>query len=145
MSAELKKLIDTLAQHLNENQIILNSKVTEIDESGDQLIVITENGTQFIADQVIICLPPELAGASISFKPRLPQEINQLLSTVQTWMSGAIKFAIEYSEPFWRQKGFSGMLYSHAGIIVEMYDPTNFEESKFGFTGFLNGGAAVYS
>lgn len=37
------------------------------------------------------------------------------------------------------------MLYSHAGIITEMYDHTNFEEDKFGFTGFLNGGAASYS
>lgn len=26
-----------------------------------------------------------------------------------------------------------------------MYDHTNFEEDKFGFTGFLNGGAAFYS
>jgi monoamine oxidase len=37
------------------------------------------------------------------------------------------------------------MLYSHSGIIAEMYDHTNFEEDKFGFTGFLNGAAASYS
>ncbi|MEJ5103989.1 flavin monoamine oxidase family protein [Chryseobacterium sp. MYb328] len=108
-------------------------------------MVKTENNDQFIADQVIISIPPQLAGNSISFPPHLPHEIQTLLPTVQTWMSGAIKFAIEYSEPFWRQEGFSGMLYSHAGIIVEMYDHTNFEESKFGFTGFLNGGSASYS
>ncbi len=28
---------------------------------------------------------------------------------------------------------------------MEMYDHTNFEENKFGFTGFLNGGASGYS
>ena len=28
---------------------------------------------------------------------------------------------------------------------MEMYDHTNFEEDKFGFTGFLSGGAAAYS
>ena len=37
------------------------------------------------------------------------------------------------------------MLYSHADIVVEMYDHTNFEENKYGFTGFLNGSAAQYS
>lgn len=36
------------------------------------------------------------------------------------------------------------MLYSHAGIVTEMYDHTNFEEDKFGFTGFLDAGAASY-
>jgi monoamine oxidase len=29
--------------------------------------------------------------------------------------------------------------------VTEMYDHTNCEETKFGFTGFLNGGAASYS
>jgi monoamine oxidase len=37
------------------------------------------------------------------------------------------------------------MLYSHAGIIVEMYDHTNFKEDKYGFTGFLNGAALSYN
>lgn len=36
------------------------------------------------------------------------------------------------------------MLFSHSGIVTEMYDHTNFEENKFGITGFLNGGAASY-
>jgi monoamine oxidase len=59
-------------------------------------------------------------------------------------MAGAIKFTLEYSEPFWRHEGFSGMLFSQAGIIMEMHDHTNFEENKYGFTGFLNNGAASY-
>jgi monoamine oxidase len=37
------------------------------------------------------------------------------------------------------------MLYSHAGIVAEMYDHTIFEEDKYGFMGFLNGGAASYT
>jgi monoamine oxidase len=37
------------------------------------------------------------------------------------------------------------MVYSHAGIITEMYDHTNYEENRFGFTGFLAGGAAAYA
>jgi monoamine oxidase len=59
-------------------------------------------------------------------------------------MTGAIKFVLEYDKQFWRKEGYSGMLYSHAGIIVEMYNHTNFKEDKFGFTGFLNDGAISY-
>src|SRR5690606_15448981 len=60
-------------------------------------------------------------------------------------MAGSIKFVLEYDHAFWRKEGYSGMLFSHAGIVTEMYDHTNFEENKFGFTGFLNGGAVNYS
>lgn len=60
-------------------------------------------------------------------------------------MAGSVKFTLEYDQPFWRNQGYSGMLYSHAGIIMEMYDHTNFEENKFGFTGFLNPAAAAYA
>jgi monoamine oxidase len=60
-------------------------------------------------------------------------------------MSGSIKFVMEYDSPFWRENGFSGMLYSHSGIVTEMYDHSNLEKNKFGFTGFLNSGASAYS
>ena len=139
-----QKLIDALEKTLCEDQIYLNCKVYEIEDAGDRISVKTESGKQFAADHAIICIPPQLAADRITFKPELPQELKTLLPTVQTWMSGAVKFTIEYSAPFWRQEGFSGMLYSHAGIISEMYDHTNFEKTKFGFTGFLNGGAAAY-
>ena len=36
----------------------------------------------------------------------------------------------KYKKPFWRENGYSVMLYSHAGIVTEMYDHTNFEEDK---------------
>ena len=75
----------------------------------------------------------------------MPKRVQELLPTVQTCMDGAIKFTLEYAEPFWREEGYSGMLYSHAGMIAEMYDHTNFEEDKYGFKGFLSGGAASYA
>ena len=93
----------------------------------------------------MVCLPPQLVGSSIEFTPELPNELMELLPVVQTWMAGSIKFVLEYKRPFWREKGYSGMLFSHVGIVMEMYDHTNYEESKFGFTGFLNGSASGYS
>jgi len=138
-------LIDTLAKKLTSENIKLNTKVTAIKEVENELLVEISNGYNIKADKVIICIPPQLAGLQIKFSPDLPNNLTQILPTVQTWMSGALKFVLEYAEPFWRNNGYSGMLYSHAGIVVEMYDHTNFEENKFGFTGFLNGGASGYS
>ncbi|GAA4800083.1 FAD-dependent oxidoreductase [Olivibacter ginsenosidimutans] len=137
-------LIDTLAQKLPAEAILLNTKVKAISESEKGILLETNGGT-LEAAQVIVCIPPQLVAAQIAFSPELPDALDIILPRVQTWMAGAIKFALEYDSPFWREEGYSGMLYSHAGIITEMYDHTNFEENKFGFTGFLNGGAASYS
>jgi monoamine oxidase len=140
-----QNLTDTLAQHLDAQNIRLNTKVTAIKSAEDTLIVETAAGAVLEADKVVLCLPPQLVVSHIQFYPELPKPVQEILPTVQTWMAGAVKFTLEYSEPFWRNEGFSGMLYSHAGIIGEMYDHTNFEEDKYGFTGFLNNGAASYT
>jgi len=140
-----QSIISTLAEKLDGKNILLNRKVTSIIEESNSINITTSNNEIFKADKVIVCLPPQLTASQIKFPSTLDESLIKILPTVQTWMAGAIKFTLEYSEPFWRKEGFSGMLYSHAGIIVEMYDHTNFEEDKFGFTGFLNSGAASYS
>lgn len=137
-------LIDTLCQRLSSENIKLNTKVVAIKEAENGLLMTTSREEQLHADKIILCIPPQLAGVQIQFLPALPDGISTLLPDVQTWMAGAIKFALEYAEPFWRKEGYSGMLYSHAGIVVEMYDHTNSEANKFGFTGFLNSSAASY-
>jgi monoamine oxidase len=138
------QLIDTLYQKLPKENIKLSTKVTAVTESENELQVETSNGEILKASKVILCLPPQLV-SQIIFKPALPENISSILPTVQTWMAGSIKFVLEYKKPFWRENGYSGMLYSHSGIVPEMYDHSNYEEDKFGFTGFLNGGAVSYS
>jgi len=138
-------LIEALAERLDRADIHLNAKVTSARELPDGVIVTTEGGKAYEADIAISCIPLPLAASLIAFSPQLPPSISGLLPTVQTWMAGAVKFTLEYGRPFWRDKGFSGMLYSHAGIITEMYDHTSFREDSFGITGFLNGNAALYS
>jgi monoamine oxidase len=140
-----QSLINTLSEQLDPKNIQLHVKVSAITEQDHELLIDTVEGTQWHADKVIVCLPPQLAITNILYSPELGEEVSHVFSNVQTWMSGSIKFVLEYKEPFWRENGQSGMLYSHAGIVTEMYDHSNYEESKFGFTGFLNGGAASYS
>lgn len=138
-----QQLIEKLSQ-VNAN-IQFNSQVIAIHELDNELLLNLSNGQQVIAEHVILCLPPQLVHAKIAFSPSLPSDLWNLLPSVQTWMSGSIKFVMEYDSPFWRENGFSGMLYSHSGIITEMYDHSNLEKNKFGFTGFLNSGASAYS
>ncbi|MEM6517608.1 MAG: NAD(P)/FAD-dependent oxidoreductase [Bacteroidota bacterium] len=138
-------LIDTLANRLDNENIKLNTKVIMITDLGNELEVVTSNGQKLQVDKVILCLPPRLVGLQIQFLPELPNSISKVLPTVQTWMAGSIKFVLEYGNPFWQNSGYSGLLFSHSGIVSEMHDHTNAEENKFGFTGFLNSGAISYS
>ena len=138
-------ITDVLSQKIASKNIHLNTKVTKIKEVDSELTVETSTGENFNADKVILCLPPQLVSSQIVFSPELPNTIARILPNVQTWMAGSIKFVLEYPEPFWRENEYSGMLFSHSGIVTEMYDHTNFEENKFGFTGFLNSGAASYT
>lgn len=138
-------LIDALKSKLRPNQIKLNDKVIQVEEIANQLVLKTKGGKEYHADKVVICMPTQLVSSTISFVPSLSPSLMDLLATVQTWMAGAIKFTLEYSDPFWRHNGYSGMLFSHAGIITEMYDHTNYEVSKYGFTGFLSAAAKSYS
>lgn len=138
-------LTDTLAQKVPEEAILLSTKITAIKETKNGVVLETNRGKVWQADKVIVCVPPQLVSTNIKFSPSLPVALANLLPTVQTWMAGSIKFTLEYDSPFWRNEGYSGMLFSHIGIVSEMHDHTNFEENKFGFTGFLNSGALSYS
>jgi monoamine oxidase len=138
-------LIDALSDQLDSKNIQLNTKVSSIKELDYELLIENIEGAQWHADKVIVCLPPQLAITNIHYSPELGEEVGHVFSNVQTWMSGSIKFVLEYNEAFWRENGQSGMLYSHSGIVSEMYDHSNFEENKFGFTGFLSGAAASYT
>ena len=136
-------LINKLTEKIGAEKINLNTKVLSIKEKDDKLIVVSQNGMTYKADKVILCIPPQLV-SRITFSPKLPKSLKELLPTVQTWMEGSIKFVLEYEISFWREMNYSGMLYSHTGIIREIYDHTNYEENKFGFTGFLNNDSSNY-
>jgi monoamine oxidase len=140
-----QKLIEKLSQHITNASIHFSTKVSFIKEIENEILIETTEGQKLHADLVVVCIPPQLAASQIRFSPELPDNVSQILPTVQTWMSGSIKFVLEYDKPFWRNDGYSGMLYSHSGIVTEMYDHSNFEETKFGFTGFLNSGASSHS
>ena len=138
------RVLDALMRHLDPSDLHLNHPVSGIQETPEGLLVAGADGSTLLAEQVVLCMPIPVLASQLTFTPGLPNELTALLPQVQTWMAGALKFVLEYPDPFWRKEGYSGMLYSHSGIVMEMYDHTNQAEDRFGFTGFLNSGASVY-
>jgi monoamine oxidase len=138
-------IIEALYQRVGKENVILNSEVIRIIEEDNQLKIIDRLSNTFFCKCLVIALPPKLAINTFEFKPELPQAVNQIMQKTQTWMSGSVKFSIEYKKPFWKDKGFSGSIYSQSGLATEIYDHSNYENSKFALKVFLNGSAYHYS
>ncbi|GAB3708554.1 FAD-dependent oxidoreductase [Spirosoma flavus] len=139
------QLIKALAKKLDATSIHLDSEVTGIQEVQQGVIIQTANNRTYHANRVVSCIPLPVMAAKVNVTPELPLLVSELLPTVQTWMGGSIKFVVEYATPFWRTNGYSGMLYSQADIVTEMYDHTSADGQRFGFTGFLNGGSSSFT
>ncbi|MFT5861793.1 MAG: monoamine oxidase [Flavobacteriales bacterium] len=132
-------LIEKLASHLDKTAISLNIVVTHIEEIPDGVRV--SAGKQFwMAKQVVSTLPPNLFINTIECTPHLPEGLVQLGKQTHTWMGDSIKFGVSYARPFWREKGFSGTLFSNVGPITELYDHSNLAEDRFALKGFLSSG-----
>ncbi len=138
-------IIDKLSHNIGNENIVLNTEVVRIVEEGNKLQIINNQGNIFYCRFLIISAPPKLVINSIEFTPELPHNTKQIMQKTQTWMSGSIKFSIEYKRAFWKEKGFSGGIYSQSGLATEIYDHCNYENSKFALKGFLNSSACHYS
>jgi monoamine oxidase len=92
-----------LAQTLGDI-VRLDAAVIRIEVAGDTVTATTAAG-QFTGRQVIVTVPPLLAGR-IEYEPAMPAWREQL--TQRTPMGSVIKCQVIYDEPFWRADGLSG-------------------------------------
>lgn len=138
-------IIDALYQRIGKENIILNTEVNGIIEEDNKIKIVDSLGNFYFSKQVIIALPPKVANDMIKFTPNLPEGINQIMKKTQTWMSGSVKFSVEYKKAFWKDNGFSGSIFSQSGLATEIYDHSNYENTKFSLKGFLNGSAYHYT
>ena len=133
-------------QHISgEENIVMNTVITSVVDEGDCIKLTDSLQNNFLCKQLVIAMPPKVLTNTTQFLPPLPKDLTNVMQQTQTWMSGSTKFAVEYKSPFWKEKGFSGSIYSQSGLATEIYDHTNVEETKFAFVGFLNGSALHYS
>lgn len=94
-----------LRDRLGHDRVLLNKPVHQIDQSGDQVLVSTLDGSSYSADQVILAISPHL-WLKIHFEPALPSAKNLLAQ--RSPMGSVGKVILYYEKPFWLEKGFSG-------------------------------------
>lgn len=137
-------LIKALADNFHENEIIKNQQVKELVFNDDVIKIITQDKT-FETEMVISTLPPALLMNSIEFTPPISSELIHIAQKTHTWMQDAIKVALIYEKPFWKDKNISGTLFSNVGPITEFYDHSNYENTKYALCGFINSSYAQFS
>lgn len=136
-------LIETLAEKVGRENITLKTTVNAVQDKGDYLMVSDAEGNEWACKKLVFAIPPRVIHHTISFQPFLPANLLQVMQHTQTWMSGSVKFAVEYARPFWRENGFSGSVFSQSGLAVEIYDHCTAENDRFALKGFLNGSAPI--
>lgn len=131
-------LINTLVNHLVSDLIDTHQIVHTIHKKEEVFLVETNQQT-YQAKIVVSTLPPFLLKHTINISPSLPNELLDIAEQTHTWMGESIKVAIAYKAPFWRTTHGTGIIFSNAGPINEMYDHSNEALGRFGLKGFING------
>ncbi len=112
-SGGVQQIPNAIAAKLGE-AVQLKSPVRKIDQTGDKVVVTTDNG-RFEGSQVIVALPPPLAGR-INYQPILSASRDQYTQRVA--MGAAIKCHVVYPTPFWRAKGLNGQILTQDPVNV---------------------------
>ncbi|MBU0583641.1 MAG: FAD-dependent oxidoreductase [Alphaproteobacteria bacterium] len=106
----LKETIHSLAVDLARplgDAVRLSEPAERIVQDASGITVKTPRGT-ISARKLIVAVPPVMAGR-IAFDPPLPKSLADALGA---WRSGrVIKAFVRYKEPFWRERGLSGMVF----------------------------------
>mgnify|MGYP006079629179 FL=1 len=129
-------LIQTLANYIGSENILLNETLKQIDLSKPIVTLKTEK--VFTASKVVLALPPKLWVNNIKFMPALETNLKDIAQHTHTWMEESIKVALTYKQPFWRLNKQSGALFSNIGPVMEFYDHCDFNELRYALCGFIN-------
>jgi len=120
----------------------LNTTVVGISEATSpqgKTTVQTLNGQAFAANQVIMAIPPHLAG-SIWYNPPLPAKKAHLLAHMT--QGHLIKAIISYERAFWRDQGFSGEVVSSVFPLSICYDDVTPDGGVAALVCFIGGESA---
>ncbi|MCC6270183.1 MAG: flavin monoamine oxidase family protein [Microbacteriaceae bacterium] len=113
--------------------------VRSIAHDGESVTVTTRGGESISADNVIVALPPALAGR-LEYEPALPSWRDQL--TQRAPAGSVIKLYLVYERPFWRDAGLNGQAASSVGPVKVTFDNTAPGSTHGIMMGFLEGAEA---
>lgn len=121
-----------ISEHLAERlkgRVLLDKPVVSISNyQNEYSIVKSLDGNEYKTKYVILALAPPMIH-KIHFSPQLPPLRNQLNQRCP--MGSAIKTIVYYETPFWKSKGFNGMMLLEGDdqdiISTFTYDDTKYD------------------
>lgn len=128
-----QSISDAIAKYLG-TRVVLSAPVSLITQTSEGVSARTRDGRVFNANYMIFACAPTLY-SSISFSPPLPALKRSLGQRLP--MGCIIKTVMRYKEPFWRNKGFSGIVVSDKGPVSSTYDDSKPDGSMYGLVGFV--------
>jgi monoamine oxidase len=135
-------LIEALRSKLTESSIRTETRVTSIRQDG--LEIETQYAHErriYSADRIVLALPPRLMLDSVRLIPGPDDVIQHAWRDTPTWMASHSKLVYVYAQPFWREQGLSGEVFSRHGPLSEIYDGSPADESFYALTSFVGLGA----
>ncbi len=119
-----------------DGRVVLEAPVRAITQNGAEVVVQSTAGT-WTAKQVIVAIPPALAGR-ITWSPLLPPQQDALFGRLA--FGTLMKCEAVYDRPFWRADGLSGQGVFHSNSpISSMFDNTPPSGEPGVLMGFLGG------
>lgn len=135
------ELVDALRRRVNAARIITGQAVRRVRTTGSHVEVESTDAagraTTWLAEHVLLAVPPRLAEAGIEFTPPFPEALAQQWRETATWMAPHAKYLAVYDAAFWREQGLSGEARSAHGPLVEIHDASmpGGSAALFGFFG----------
>ena len=112
------RISEAMADELGD-RIRLRAPVRTIEHDEREVRVVLSDGEVIRGSQVIVTLPPTLAGR-LDYQPALPSWRDQLTQRLPA--GSVIKLYAIYPEPFWRADGFNGQAASDQGPVKVTFD-----------------------
>ncbi|OHF02304.1 flavin containing amine oxidoreductase [Colletotrichum orchidophilum] len=125
-----------LASSLPEGVVRLSNPVQTVVQSENRSVKVEAGGKVYSAQKVITTVPGPVL-KTISFQPSLP---HTKLAWIESQTYGYYtKAMMEFSAPFWVEKGFCGLAQSFVGPASVVRDTSSPVDEKFVLTCFLAG------
>ncbi|RDW66794.1 amine oxidase-4 [Coleophoma crateriformis] len=128
-----------LAAALHPGSVLLNTPVTNIQQTPGDCTVITKSGTVFYSKKVILSIPTPLY-KDITFTP--PLSGAKLALTNSTKLGCTSKMILCYEKPWWRSQDLSGMTQSFRGPYTITRDTSNDSAGHYSLTSMPGADAA---
>ncbi|MEV0685491.1 flavin monoamine oxidase family protein [Nocardia sp. NPDC050378] len=117
----------------------LGRPVATISQHDSGVTVTTRSGETHTAQQVIVTIPPTLAGR-LDYDPVMPAWRDQLTQRLPA--GTVVKTFATYPTPFWRDKGLNGQAISDQGPVKVTFDVSPPSGEIGVLLGFVEGGEA---